>query len=94
MTRDGLVERNAATGEESRISQRRQDFKLRDRLTEGAAGIGPAPDSERGGRSQRRPQAYTREEAIPRTKQPRTADLQDTRQMDADFRGRDTAHTT
>jgi Membrane proteins related to metalloendopeptidases len=29
MTRDGLVERNAATGEEIRVSQRGQDFELR-----------------------------------------------------------------
>lgn len=94
MTRDGLVERNAATGEESRISQRRQDFKLRDRLTEGAAGRGSVLDSERGARSQCRPQDFKREETIPRTEQPRTADLQDTRQMDADFRSSDTAHTT
>ena len=93
MTRDGLVERNAATGEESRISQRGQDFKLRDRLTEGAAGRGPTPDLERGGRTQRRPQALPREETIPRTEQPQTDALQDIRQMDADFRGEDTART-
>lgn len=30
MTRDGLVERNEATGEEKRISQREQDFDLRE----------------------------------------------------------------
>lgn len=42
MTRDGLMERNAATGEEP-DQQRRQDFKLRDRLAEGADGRGPAP---------------------------------------------------
>ena len=89
MTRDGLVERNAATGEESRISQRRQDFKLRDRLTEGADGRGPAPDSERGGRSQRRPQAFTREEAIPRMEQPQTDASQDIRQIDAGSHGDD-----
>ncbi len=69
MTRDGLVERNAATGEESRISQRGQDFKLRDRLSDDMASRGPTPDSERSGRSQRRPQALPREETIPRTEQ-------------------------
>ena len=95
MTRDGLVERNAATGEESRISQRRQDFKLRDRLTEGADGRGPAPDSERGARSQRRPQAFTQEEAIPRINQTQTADSsQNIRQLDVDFRSENTTHTT
>lgn len=94
MTRDGLVERNAATGEESRISQRGQDFRLRDRLTDDAAGRRePAPDSERGGRSQRRPQAFTREEAIPRTEQPQTDASQDNQQIKSDYHGQDTAHT-
>lgn len=93
MTRDGLVERNAATGEESRISQRGQDFRLRDRLTEGADGREPSPDPERGGRSQRRPQALPREETIPRTEQPRTVALQDIRQMESDYHVRDTVRT-
>lgn len=56
MTRDGLVERNETTGEESRISQRGQDFKLRERLDHGDIRDRP-PASERGGRSQRRPHA-------------------------------------
>ena len=56
MTRDGLVERNETTGEESRISQRGQDFKLRERLDHGDIRDRP-PASERGGGSQRRSQA-------------------------------------
>lgn len=56
MTRDGLVERNETTGEESRISQRGQDFKLRERLDNGDI-RDRSPTSERGGHSQRRPQA-------------------------------------
>ena len=56
MPRDGLVERNETTGEESRISQRGQDFKLRERLDHGDIRDRP-PASERGGHSQRRPHA-------------------------------------
>ena len=53
MTRDGLVERNEATGEESRISQRGQDFQLRQAPAEQP---GMTPDTGRaqgGGRSHR-----------------------------------------
>ncbi len=94
MTRDGLIERNAATGEERRISQRGQEFKLRDRLSDDMAARGHPPDLAHGRHSQRRPQALPREEAIPRMEQPQAADAsRDTRRMDADSRGGDTAHT-
>jgi murein DD-endopeptidase MepM/ murein hydrolase activator NlpD len=57
ITRDGLVERNKATGEESRISQREQDFKLRDRLVDDGMVRDRASASGRGSHSQRRSQA-------------------------------------
>lgn len=47
MTKDGLVEVNQATGEESRLSQRGQDFQLRQKLQPDSAAR-PAP--ENGGR--------------------------------------------
>ena len=93
MTRDGLVERNAATGDERGISQRGQDFRLRERLADDTAVKGNPSDSGHDDRSQRRPQAFTREEAIPRIDQPEKAEtLQDTRQTNADPRGEDSLH--
>ena len=61
MTRDGLVEVNQTTGEESRISQRGQDFQLKQRLdAPGTAAPDTAPvrgDSARSSHSHRQPTA-------------------------------------
>lgn len=43
MTRDGLVQVNAATGEETRISQRGKDFNLQKGKTSGQEAIAPIP---------------------------------------------------
>ena len=63
ITRDGLVERNKATGEESRISQREQDFKLRDRLVDDGMVRDRASASGRGSHSRRRSQAPPTQES-------------------------------
>lgn len=70
MTRDGLIERNEVTGEESRISSREQDFKLRERLTDGTAVRDRPSTAGRSGHARRRPQ---------------TPLSQDLRQENADF---------
>lgn len=68
MTRDGLVEKNLATGEETRVSQRGQDFELRQKEPEAGHSFDP----------QARPTGSTRHQPPPVEQSP-TADIrQDT----------------
>ena len=53
MTKDGLVEINQSTGEESRISQRGQDFQLGRDQPESGSPPGSRPMADDGGRSHR-----------------------------------------
>lgn len=53
MTKDGLVEINQSTGEESRISQRGQDFQLGRSQPESGSSFGSRPPADDSGRSHR-----------------------------------------
>ena len=66
MSRDGLVEKNLATGEQERISSRGQDFNLRQEQQQGSPLVRESPQAH--SRRQAPPEAFSQNQDLPQSR--------------------------